>query len=285
MQKKWDFGLSDNRIALSDDILGQCYGVIEEWVNCFIPEPTWIFNTHKVHSILIRLDCVVDEKGRLKIYEVEERPCGAGIVSKFNPFFKEALGQIKKTWPHFEAVVSPRREYTDDYDWLPPYGGNGSLVLVRAEPEEGEFHYFQGNSVSTIVNEGNKQYGVGMGLWTHVTSETFKDGRVWESPFCLKPLHGSKCKNLEIWHPEKRYKSGYGVSSRKRILETVEREGDMYLQQFIEPMKVDEGYMIYRIYFGYNMETGRYEYMGGCYNIRSSLKIHGASDSVFGPVV
>ncbi|MFA6252470.1 MAG: hypothetical protein WCX74_03660 [Candidatus Paceibacterota bacterium] len=285
MQEEWNFGRSEEIIALSGEVLEQCYSAIEKWVIHFVPEPTWIFNTHGVHSILIRLDCIVDQNEKLRIYEVEERPCGAGIVSTFNPVFEQKLRQVKKTWPSFEAVISHRRKYTDDLDWIPPYGGNGSLVLVRAEPEEGEFHCFQPHSVSTIVNEGNKQYGVGMGLWASVTPETFSENGVWKNPFCLKPSHGSKCQNLEIWHPEKKFKSGYGISSRKRILETIEREGEMYLQDFIEPMRVDGGYMIYRIYFGYNMEERRYEYIGGCYNIRPSFKIHGATDSIFGPVV
>jgi hypothetical protein len=283
----WNFGVSEKQIELQSPIIEQCDDAIDMWLKYFPFESTWIQNNYGVPSILIRLDCVVNANGKLELYEVEERPCGAGLVSKFNPFFKDRLDSVRKSWPDFEAVVSPERKYSDDLEWLPSYGGNGSLVLVRAEPYEKEFHHFQSRSVSTIVTEGDKRYGVGMGLWSLVTPESFQNDEIWKMPFCIKPLKGSKCMNLEIWHPESRFKSGFGVSSRGRILKAIEREQRMYLQKFIEPMKVDgfEGNMIYRIYFGFDLLKKKYEYIGGCYNVRSSFKIHGASDSVFGPVV
>ncbi|MDD4409966.1 MAG: hypothetical protein PHW52_04945 [Candidatus Pacebacteria bacterium] len=290
----WKFELYPEEIILSERTIRQASDVIEEWLDHFPWEDTWVENNYGVPSIIIRLDCTVDEKGGLHVYEVEDRPSGIGATSRFNISFKEKLDDLRSVWPRFESIVSPHRDYCDDCEWLPPYNGNGSLVLIRSEPYEKDFHSFQRRSVSTVLTKGNKSYGVPMGLWRKIYPNELEDleNRIWEKCFALKPLQGSKCNNVMIWHPEHRkyrkmFKDGSGTTTRQRIIQTLHELKEMYIQDYIPPMLIHyqgEKRMIYRIFFGYDPRINKYQYIGGFSNVRPSLKIHGATNTLFGSI-
>ena len=273
--------------------------IISEWTKCFPKESTFVQKEYNVPSLIIRFDCVINENNNnesgLEIPEIEERPAGLGVSSKINPEFKENFDNIRKTWPtDVIAIISPRRQGYDDGFWTKVLIGSdvdidGKLALVRAEPQEKDFLRFLDFSISTIRTKGMKLYGEKMGLWHIVSHEDFTD-LPWLKGFVLKPIQGSKCIDICIWPPQelKSNKNKKGISSRKRIGETLLKYGKMYCQKFIRPM--DSGLpefdrMIYRVYFGYNIDFKKWEFLGGLWNARSNWLIHGASDAVFGPIV
>jgi hypothetical protein len=162
------------------------------------------------------------------------------------------------------------------------------LLLIRSEPEESFYHTFQHRSVSTLLNKGDKSYGERMGLWVRVKPENFFQFP-WEEGFCLKPLKSSKCRGVEIFHPtNKKRKSKNrtrGSSTKTRIQKTLNQYGEMYLQSLIEPEDCPfflGNKIALRVFFGYNIEKDEYEFIGGVWNSRPNLKIHGASDTVMG---
>lgn len=107
----------------------------------------------------------------------------------------------------------------------------------------------------------------------------------WNEPFVLKPVQGSKTRDVLIWHPDKLPGS---ATKTKVSRELDNRQGGMYHQNFEIPTVINlngqEMWMIYRIFFGYNIHEKSWKYLGGVWNARQNLKIHGASDAVFGPI-
>lgn len=282
----WKFLVSNQEELFPPAAIKAATQVLSRWGEVFPREGTWVEGTYGVPSILVRLDCFWDGK-TLRICEIEERPAGVGITLETNPDFRTRIQALAEIWPQFDVVISPLRRGGDDYLWrriktLPSALEEDGLVLVRAEPEEDEFYPFISRSVSTIRTEGWKGYGLPLGLWREVTSS---EQLPWEEGFVLKPLQGSKMKDVEIWHPHLR-KELKGISSRRRVEETLIRCGRMYLQEFFPPMRKGELLVIYRVYFGYNPVEKRYSCLGGVWNGRpNQLRLHGASDAVFGPLV
>ena len=198
--------------------------------------------------------------------------------------FAENLGKLAKVWPEFKVLVSDARQGAgDDYLWreivTPEQVQDSDLLIIRAEPEELEFHQFVNRSVSSLLEKGNKVYGEKFGWWRTVSGE---DDLPWDSPFVIKPCQGSKARGLEIWDPIKKRQ---GCSTRSRINRTLSKTGKMYCQPFLEPIEREDGMMIYRIFYGFDPRSGEWACLGGRYDVRPNLRIHGASDAYFGALV
>lgn len=62
----------------------------------------------------------------------------------------------------------------------------------------------------------------------------------------------------------------------------------MFCQKLYDPMASGWEkfpWMIFRVFCGYNCQTKHWECLGGNWNARHNLRIHGASDALFGPAV
>jgi hypothetical protein len=63
----------------------------------------------------------------------------------------------------------------------------------------------------------------------------------------------------------------------------------MYQQPYFPPIELNGNgktwYMIHRIFYGYDLSKGEWDYLGGFYNARQNLVVYGSSDAIFGPVV
>lgn len=281
---KWQVNYCRWEFIFSAVAIKQSLQYLSEWQSRFALENTWSRKELGVPSLFVRFDCIVrDEK--LIVYEIEERPAGLGISSFVSPAFTEALTDAAAKWPVFLVETSPARETTDDSLWLdalnwPKISPKG-LVLVRAEPEEDMFHYLEPSSVSSLKAKGDKSYGEAMKLWHRVASTKELP---WGKCFVLKPLQGSKLRDLEIWDPERRP----GSSPRLRVEEALLRSGAMYCQEFFDPMPTGikkYPWMIFRIFFAYDPTRKSWQCLGGNWNARHNLRIHGASDAIFGPAV
>lgn len=276
---------------LSPDLAEQGENILDKWQTAFPRENTWVQRELGIPSLITRLDATVID-GELKPYEVEERPGGIGLAYELNSTFRNRLDQIRTRWPDFGVVVSdnPQRRWNDDDKWAPIVDKNTTgLVLVRAEPDEEQFHHLEEQSVSSLIEKGDKSYGVEMGLWEEVSDP---NELPWAEPFVGKPLSGSKTRDVFVWLPKSRYKeytppgskSPKGVHTQTKIKDALEDKGSMYVQPFYPPMETDNPefkYEIFRTFYGYDMEEGKWTHLGGFTNARNNLIIHGASDTLF----
>lgn len=285
---KWEFLVSEHEERFPKWAANDALRIINDWKKVFPQENTAVFNKFGVPSLIIRLDCMLNRNERkLEICEIEERPAAIGISTIVNPEFKMLLGLLKNKWPEIKVIVSPKRETTDDNLWSEISNSNGDekLVLVRADPDEEEFHHLQNKSISTIKNKGNKSYGVPIGLWKEISVADLND-LPWNKNFVLKPLIGSKCKDVTIFLV-KRDRKIRGGSTRSHVEDAIRKNGIMYLQQYIAPMKcpapgLEENNMLYRFFFGYNPEAREYIPLNGVWNARKNYKLQGAPDTIWG---
>lgn len=287
----WETHNLERSIVLPETIQAQAIEVVNRWVGVFPKEDTWIQTNFGIPSLIIRIDGV-EREGALGIYEIEDRPAGIGHSILLNPQFKDKLAAIKPTWPDFDVVVSPLRDKADDLVWnnvvdFESARGSERPIFVRAEPEEEQFRVFQSRSVSTIATEGDKSYGIALGLWSFINDpKQFPKHR----SFVLKPLQGSKGRNMAFYDVKGNPRPG--TMKMKNVIKVldgqVQERGGMYIQELIPPM--DSGvethpFMIYRFFLGFNCVSREWVSLGGSYFLRNNLKIHGHSDSLSGPLV
>jgi hypothetical protein len=281
--QKWEVRVSDEAIQLPEWIAETGKRVLSKWQRVFPKERSWIQNEFGIPSFIVRVEGV-PVGDRFHFFEIEERPAGVGMTSMHSPSFADNLGKLTSVWPHFKVLVSEARQGAgDDYLWreivTPQQVHDSDLLMIRAEPEETEFHQFANRSVSSLIEKGNKVYGEKFGWWSKVSSE---HELPWKSPFVIKPCQGSKARGLEIWDPIKKRK---GCSTKSRIIKTLSRAGKMYCQPLADPITHEDGMMFYRIFYGYDPRSSEWVCLGGCYNVRPNLRIHGASDAFFGALV
>ena len=285
---QWEIKTIERRLILPENIEVQAKNLLGKWINAFPREETWIQNSVGIPSLLVRFDGV-DMDGELGVYEIEERPAGVGHTIMINSSFARNLDSVSKTWPDFDVVISPKRDPADDKLWrnVVSLEDSKGLAYVRAEPDETEFAQLRSRSVSTISTEGDKSYGVDLGLWKFVDDPKQFPER---ESFVLKPMQGSKGKEMVFYIADKNPIPGNSRMKNvcKKLEEQVEKNGGMYLQKLIPPMQSGFDkypYMIYRFFFGFNFDTGQWESLGGTYFVRNNVKIHGASDSLSGALV
>lgn len=287
----WEIHNLSAEIVLPVKIQDQAMEMINVWMRVFPKEPTWIQNNFGIPSFVVRIDGI-DKDGNLAIYEIEDRPAGIGHTMMINQQFRRKLAEAKETWPDFDVVISPLREVADDQLWNKTIDFDSAvlsnrLVFVRAEPEEKQFRVFQSRSVSTITTEGDKSYGVPLGLWSFIDNP---NQLPQHRSFVLKSLQSSKGRNMVFY--DVRSNPGPGHTRMKNVIKMLERQivekGGMYIQDFIPPMESGIEtlpYMIYRFFFGFNFLTWKWVSLGGSWFARNNLKIHGARDSLSGPLV
>jgi hypothetical protein len=283
----WEINVSRTEISIPERAVGQGYEYIHQWQKLFPRERTWVQENIGIPSLIVRFDATMDTRGNLQPYEIEERPGGIGVTTFFNEDFRKRLTELTRTWPPFQVVVSDKRTGTDDGRWAEEVrlknASPDKLCLVRAEPDETEFHHLEHRSISSLISKGDRFYGVGMGFWSPIHSE---EEVGWEEPFALKLPQGSKGNGFCLWIPGNGLP---GVSTKDEILKTLQTQKVMYQQPYFPPIELNGNgktwYMIHRIFYGYDLSKGEWDYLGGFYNARQNLVVYGSSDAIFGPVV
>lgn len=277
----WLIRVSQERRPLLPHHVASIQGLITAWNECFVAEDTWIFKNHGVASWLVRCDCV-PAGNSLFVYEIEERPGGVGACTLVSGLFRARLQEFLTHWQPVSVVKSQTANAPDDHLWLPlaiPGKAASPLVLVRSHPSERQYHYLSSQSVSTVRAKGNKSYGVPLKLWSVVRAGA-EAGLPWERGFVLKPIDPLSGDQVLMWDPEMRV----GGSRRDEVVRALARQGSMYLQELVIPPRLNGLYWLYRVFFGYNVPSKRWDYLGGIWQGRPTLKLYGTNDSVFGPV-
>ncbi len=315
----WQTAVSDTVFGLSPSVVAQGLNLLSQANAAFAPEPTaaWELTGGEAPTIICRLDfTIVGENGaqltlpsshnghfpvldgEVGLFEFEERPAGLGLTAQFNPKFAAAFGHLRSAWPDMRVVVAPDRRGYDDQLWVGTdrltvgtgVPNDGSYLIVRAEPEQSEYHPLASRSVSSLTTKGNKSYGEKLGWWTQVSSldELPVPGRGGEI-VVLKPLQGSKARGILI-APPRNADSQPGMVTRSRLerefAKQVRLSGGMFLQPWWPPIRVHDANLTIRAFFGRGVHrhTG-WHCLGGVWNLRRNALVHGAQDTVFGPAI
>lgn len=285
----WEVRILPFEKVFSKGLQQQGLEIIRQWENAWrlaVPhEETWIRRHFDIPGLIVRIDATVED-GRLIPYEVEERPAGIGLATEINPDFARHFEEISSTWPPITSVLSHRRSSTDDSrirTVVSPkeIDGINTLLLVRAAGKEEDYHSLSPRAVGTVKEAGNKRYGEVLGWWERIEPG---DELYFDKAFVLKPLQGAMGQDIMLWHPENPENS----ASQEEIKHAVRNSIGRYIQEFHPPMESNIEnlpHMIYRTYFGYNMQKNIWEALGGFWCISDKPIVDGGKDTVYAPLV
>lgn len=300
----WDTAFSPVREVMPKGAIEQCLDIISRWQCLFPLANTWVGQKHRVPSLFVRLDCVIAPDGEVKVYEVEERPCGFGLTASCNSSFAQRLVGVQQTWPAIRWVKSEHR-HTDDELWfgqgldLAEARNYDGCLLVRSRPEETAFHELEDRAVSSVSKEGDKNYGVDLGWWNTITVADDGSGSLVLSPSLpdaavLKPTQGTRSRLIKVYLTTERRQNlrdrGFAVNGSDSLTQLTKLVGkqpnrQMFCQPFVEPMLFlhqpgRNG--IHRIFFGFNLETGAWVPLGGVWMALDDLIVHGTNRTITG---
>lgn len=114
-----------------------------------------------------------------------------------------------------------------------------------------------------------------------------RDTLDFSSPFCIKPLVGSKGKDVHVWMPKpdgSRDATFSGGSTKSQVIRALEM-GPCIRQPFIPTGTEDiDGICHYKLMrlFAVMTDAGKYEIVPSPYVMRPNVKIHGSSDAING---
>jgi len=310
---EWTFGLGKER-KLTENQIYSLEEFVEKWGRIETEirkgDPTTIAAVREfgVPTILCRVDMAPFNAGEeidKKVYEVEARPAGLGVMTKISPGFVENLKAMWKPLKSVGTIVLPSRDTAKDdtlifskamgWQWikisslgpLSPYlwvrGGKTDKKMIDSLNLEER-------ALAPVTAHGDKTYLLKMGLATLV--KDIHQLSMMES-FVVKPLYGSKARKILIYYPlMPGYPGVYRWNTIRKILEE-KKEERFIVQPFILParekMKIrinkakrPGGFVIWRLFFAYDFNDEQWRFVGGAWNWRPSLLVHGAPDAVFG---
>jgi hypothetical protein len=303
----WGIRVSPKEIVISENEKSQLESMALFWAKSFNPNhKNWMVENFSVPSNIIRFDYVLDYKGDINVFEIEDRPAGfeinALVSRNTNNSFMLALDRLSTCAqkPIGICISKGRMFNSDDFFWAQrllefnrnwdfknirivfgevPKNPEDYLWFVRSLRHEKEYYDLEKYSFSTIQYEGDKSYGLKMGLY-----KTIPEDILWDKPFVFKPESGCRCENVHMYHPKQ---PGGGFSTRSKIERAIENGDVKYIQPYYEPEHPDflpNGYsMLRRCYLIFDIQTLSYKVVGGQWEARPKChKIHGASDAVCG---
>ncbi len=275
-------------------------------------------------SLLVRVDMApwyFDTKVP-PIYEVETAPGGVWMFGLFQQ--EHVLFRLASSLSIGYAVCSDPN-WKEAYDLLAPYFrvvdspfdcGEKGRIYWSALPDEitllpGSFRSFVVTRLITDPLASKKQLLSALGLIlsesetqdlisllsgsssmkTDVLCEILKDYYLNLNGVVVKPDYGWGSKGIVIFPFDSQLrKQVSGCSTITKLTNTLSNFDNHVVQPFFKPREeVIDGktyFIIWRLFFfRRNREEEDWRYLGGIWNARRSLLVHGASDAVFGPVV
>lgn len=298
---------TNHTLEMPEWAIEQMLDMLRVWHTHFhIGQPTWVSEHFGLPTLLMRFDCVVRD-GTVQVFELEERPEGLGLTALLHnevahTRFMDRLREIVEEWQSECGPIifleSPRRERPSDDVFIAERLGvshiigapkpNGVLYYVRADRTDDEYFQYAHRSISTIADEGSKQYGVGMRLWGERPATI--DDLPWGTGFALKRSQCSRSDGTWIYHHSHR---GHGVpkteSRAKRELGDNGLFGTYaFCQNWIEPETLEQlpaSRLMRRCFFGFSPVNMAWIPLGGCWLARrKTVRMHGASDALCGPL-
>jgi hypothetical protein len=285
----WKVKVLDSKQNLSYELIAPLHNTIVEWTKRFSDENTFVQKNWHVPSALISVDISINSKGGYEIYDISDTPRCVGITNVINGQFKHNLNRIKKRWPIIAAVHDDGLEIPDDKLWINSVLSGSVekdiLVFPRNSKYSDRQPDFADRSLAPIAFRGDKSWGEKMKLWKLIQKGETND-LPWEDGFVIKPVQGENLENLEIFVPKYSiYKLNHGTATEKKILDMI-KERSVYLQKFIPPIyRGHDEFAVIKLFYGYNPANKRYEALGGIQIKRKNLRLHGANDASFNPVI
>lgn len=262
-------------------------------------------------SPIVRIDTssIVDiDHPERSIYEVEARPSGLGLLTGIlncaqpikdvfervsrltgQPVACAVLpsvrgisgGHDRSIDTHMLAQATQLPCLSDPFDMVSFHGH----LWSRGGKEDGDLvgqdllTQINSKSLAPLIDHGDKSYMVGLGMATLVNTAADIN---FDQPCCVKPLHGSKGKDVQVWVPKSNGLKG--SATRSQVTRAI-GSGPCICQPFIPTGTIDQGgithHKLMRL-FAVMTDTGKYELIPSPYVTRPNLKIHGSSDSITG---
>ncbi len=286
---------------------------LSEWVAVFPKTPANLTQQEEgVPSALVRFDYTYTPRLRIgpQIYEIEERPAGMGIAAVLNGKFRDGFVRSVEFWQkrfkkELAVCISDERAGTsDDEFWAatllrqpirvckgvpPPEDLCRYIWWPRTSRHESAYYGLTPHSLSTNELEGDKSYGVSMGLWHHIgrpSDISFRGG------CALKPKAGSRFENIQLVGPGAQHAKG--CISIQRALREIGEGKFAYWQPYHEPERtaqhpwlLPDYHLIRRVYFAYSAPSvgaPRYLCLGGCWMATPTARVHGTTETLTGPI-
>jgi len=256
-------------------------------------------------TLIARLDMAPWEgEGIPPIYEVEVSPDGLMFWGLFGAFPKNKISPladialcIDLPWKEAYQLLSELLGWQVVYDW--DEISQGSRVYVSADPndvpgearsrlERGEFSLvtdpFCPKTEAIKITDGLiLRPGDGIASFGEL-AKRFPNG------FVLKPVwgYGSRDIHMHPIGPSYGYLRSHGGCSRDTIKELLcrPRQEDWMLQPFFAPEIIRSfgttEFRIWRIFAVRQSQSESFKLLGGLWNQRASLKVHGASNTTSG---
>lgn len=282
---------------------------LSEWREIFPQYPKNLAQEkYRVPSVLVRVDYFCSEQFGPRLCEIEERPAGlfvtASINNKFRVLLKKSLNAITSDIGKPLAIVisEERKGTSDDEEFakaifdqpVPVFHGmpdlataEGYALWVRSRRHEEAYYDLRPHALSTIALEGNKEYGVAMGLWhpiNHISDIPFESGCV------LKPRAGSRFETIIITKTDMELR---GTDTLKKAKDAIKEGRVAYWQQFFWPERPKmlnpngrerDIYMLRRVFFAFDPMKGEYTCLGGLWMANPTVRIHGGPETLCGAI-
>jgi hypothetical protein len=296
--------LNRDQIANLTDLV-QRWSVAETAIRKKDDVPIWAVRNLGVPTVLCRADIVPfasDEDPSRGLFEIEARPAGFGVLMTMFPHLRSFSECLRPIGPAGTVVLASRKVAAEDtrifsdvmgWKWLSKREcGNGIPDKVWARGSELDadsgvsLERLEKRGLAPLTNHGDKTYLLDMGLAEPIFDPEDID---WDQPFVVKPQKGSKSDAVLLWHPEEKRKKTGGIYTKTKITKTLKEDRAFIRQHFMFPererMCSKDGFTIWRIYFLFDARIGEYRFVGGMWNWRPCLKIHGAKDAVMGGIL
>lgn len=268
-------------------------------------EATLVMARIGLPTAIARIDCTIDPlTGDIFAYESDERPAGMGITDVIT---REILGEGVglKLLGHLEDIFGqvpivkrhPLEAENDDGMLMAveqtsktAIKAKARPILVRGKPSDltdmVDIDEATANSVSTIRDEGRRQYRITTGHATLVTPSC----ELPSASFVVKTPQGSQATGVKVClsAADKKLLGSKGVVSRANVQKQLNDDKALLIEKFVPGVEAEVnesrgGRMIMRIFCTLTAEGAKIA--GGAFVARPNHIVHGASDAVVGAVI
>ncbi len=276
---------------LREEVIAHLRVQITHAARVFPREGTYAQEQFDVHTLMVRVDHVDS-----RIFEIEPRPMGGGIINRALPQLGADLLQARRrAWRGLRVVVVPspsRVGSIDDADAgfeivsLKEAQVRKVLVLPRTLPHETEYYSLRQQSIVPISREWDKSYGLSLGLWVavHINAVALRM-RKGES-FVVKS-DGTRSEAVHIWHPG---------DDPEAFLDRIRALSPLYVQDYVphnhSPFASTIGpdghstpwATLHRSFFFYDIVNHCWVHGGSCWVATPTPPVHGTAEMIMGPM-